>query len=135
MKIKVTYDKDDILKLIRHDLTANGLKHDLTTAVYKGSATVTIDVEGTPSEDVPPEEEPAEVPREPRRVYLQPVPPTDGATPVEDDTMGDMRSIMAESQKNANNKKPMYDPDRLSGRTRLEGETDEWPGSPEPRSR
>lgn len=140
MKIKVTYDKEDILKLIHRDLKANGLKHDLSAAIYKGTANVSIEVEGAPADelafvtqdDAPP---PVVAPVAPVRK-----PPAAGQPPqlaiAEDpiDDGGDMSEILSQSRKNANDKKPMYDPDRVA-RPLMEGESTEWPGAPTPRSR
>lgn len=117
MKIKVTYDKEDILRLIQRDLLANGLKHDLASAVYKGTSTVTIEVEGSPTPDVPTEtleEAPVTTGSKPRIEAPAPQPRVITApqeVPDEDD--GDMRAIIAASDKNAVDKKPMYDPKHL----------------------
>jgi len=136
MKIKVTYDKEDILKLVQKDLLSNGLKHDLSTAVYKGTATVTIEVEGTPSEDEAPVETPVPVEAAPAPVAKAPVtkpaPPTPPhEEPTTEEPVGDMSAILAASRKNANETKPYYP----AGHTMMEGESAEWPGVPEQRNR
>ncbi len=140
MKIKVTYDREDILKLIRRDLVASGLKHDLESATYKGTAVVSIEVEGAIVDELPPStppEPPAHVPANLQPVKTAPPPPREASvdeTPA-DEPVPDMGAILAQSRKNANEKRPMYDPENLGGRPLMEGETSEWPGNPEPRNR
>ncbi len=57
MKITVTYEKKDILRLLQKDMRAQGIRvRQGTTLVYKGALQVTIQVD---TEDEAPEEVPS----------------------------------------------------------------------------
>lgn len=139
MKVVVTYEREDILKLIEKDLTNSGLRHDMATAKYKGTARITIEVEGTPGMDPvetpieaaspaePKIEQPIERPREAPPPRLERVP-----DPPQEEPVGDMSAILRESNKNASSKPGMYP---APPRPLMEGESVEWPGAPEPRGR
>lgn len=138
MKILVTYEQADILKLIEKDLVSSGLKYDLASAKYKGTAKLTIEVEGTPGADpgveaatptnVAPMVE-APTPPAPRR---EEVPTPSSPSPLDTDP-ADMSVILGQSRKNATDnpgKFPAPPPRKM-----MAGESEEWPGLPPERGR
>lgn len=129
MKIKVTYDKEDILRLIHRDLIANGLKHDMANAMYKGSASVSLEVEGTPSIEEEPRVERGETARAREQVEVEVE--SQETSSASEESVGDMGAILAQSRRNASDKKPMYP----AGHSLMEGESVEWPGNPQQRNR
>lgn len=94
MKIGVTYEKKDILRLVERDLLAQNIKvKSGTTLAYKGALLVTLDVE-TEDSDVamgatvlPPQEAPA------RGRKKEPADPVDAAQ-----ELADMAGVIGESQ-------------------------------------
>ncbi len=128
MKIVVTYDKEDIQRLIRKDLEETGLKYDLSTAQWKGNATFRIEVEGQVSVEA--DAAPVSTPSETPKAHETKEPPA--KQPPKQEPPIDLDDIMARSQENAKNKQGIYP---TPTRTLMEGETEEWPGSPAPRGR
>jgi hypothetical protein len=133
MKITMEFSKDDILQMIHKQLDASGLQHDIASAKYKGTAKVTIEVEGQLL-DVEAVAVETATPRRERAAVL----PTELTNrgqlpPVEEETSAeDMNQILAMSNKNASQKKPLYP--AAPTRTMLEGE-EPWPETPEPGGR
>ena len=127
MKIVVTYEKEDLMKLIEKDLTNSGLKHDLSTAKWKGTARFTIEVEGQvlAEAEAAPVPSPSLVDAPKKQESKEPPKPT-----VKEELPVDIDDIMALSQENAK-KQGLYP----AGRQMMEGESVDWPGSPEPRGR
>jgi hypothetical protein len=139
MKITMEFSKEDIFELIRKQLLASGLQHDMATAKYKGSAKLTIEVEGQILDVEEPVASPAPAPavttapvaavteERPTKPQHREEPPP---TPADDNV--DMRGILAASNKNAATKQGIFP---TPPRPLMDGESEEWPGVPEPRSR
>lgn len=125
MKIVVTYETADIIELIKKDLTNSVLKYDISTGKWKGSARFTIEVEGQVSveETVAPASASVTTPASLAK---------DGAKPpVKEEAPVDIDDVLTRSLENA--KKPGLYP--TPTRQLMEGESEEWPGSPVPRGR
>lgn len=130
MKIVVTYEKEDLIELIKKDLTNSGLKHDLSTGKWKGNARFTVEVEGQVSVEA--DAAPAstsEVTLAPKKTEAKEPP---SKQPPKQDPPIDLDDVMARSQEHAKNKQGLYP---TPTRTFMEGESEDWPGSPEPRGR
>ncbi len=120
MKIVVTYEKDDILRLVRGDLQAQGIKvKEGVPLIYKGALTVRLEVE---TDDAQPGVAPA--PQAAKVAAASPVPaPTNGAPPV----VEDMSSVVAASQALVKNKKGQFEIANVGERPLAENESYDFP--------
>lgn len=131
MKIIITYEQEDIRRLIQKDLSSQGLKHDPETFKWKGNARVQVEVEGSPSVEVEAYAEPSPVAKTapPASPPTAPPQPPVVDVPPEDDGPLDMSAIQARSNAIARDKPGLYP---TPTRQLMPGESFEWPGTPEP---
>lgn len=115
MKIKVTYEKADILRLVNQDIKTQGIRVKAGSSLeYKGPLQVRFEVET--DEDVAAVAEPA-VPD------VKTGPPAPRKAPdKEEETVVDMSGVLAASQHLSRTTKPIY-----ADRKLLDGESTEYP--------
>ncbi len=123
MKINVTYEAGDIERLVRQDLTRQGLDASSASITFENNEAHVV-ISGVVPEEPEPASEPAPTPPP---TLPAPATPTTLAVVDGGNNPVDMTDVLGASAKVAANKPPLYP---KGERQLMEGESTEFPGVP-----